>query len=115
MLYLCSVKQLKTKEDNIMTTTQNKAYQSLENLVTSRFNKKTLEKKLSQIFGENVTLIKVDDKELVGDYEFTFGVNNDKSELYGYGTIYYLPMRRGNESGHTIYVTEVFYEFERVK
>ena len=95
-----------------MTTNQNKAYQKIENLVTKRFNKKSLEKKLSQILGEDVRLIKVDEKELVGDYEFTFGVNNDKSELYGYGTIFYLPMRKGNISGDTIYVTEVFYEFE---
>ena len=95
-----------------MTENQNKAYQKIENLVTKRFNKKSLEKKLSQILGEDVRLIKVDEKELVGDYEFTFGVNNENSEMFGYGTIYYLPMRKGNESGDTIYVTEVFYEFE---
>ena len=54
-----------------MTENQNKAYQKIENLVTKRFNKKSLEKKLSQILGEDVRLIKVDEKELVGDYEFT--------------------------------------------
>lgn len=98
-----------------MTAKQLNAMTELEKLVTKRFTKKSLTQTLSKIFDEDIELIKVDSNELVGDYEFTIGVNNDKSELYGFGTIYYLPMRKGNETGDTIYVTEVDYEFEWVK
>lgn len=97
-----------------MTAKQTNAMTALENLVTRRFTKKSLTQALSKIFNEEIRLIKVDNDELVNDYEFTIGVNNDKSELYGFGTIYYLPMRKGSESGDTIYVTEVYYEFEWV-
>jgi hypothetical protein len=95
-----------------MTAKQTNAMTALENLVTKRFTKKSLTQTLSKIFDEDIRLIKVNADELVGDYEFTIGVNNDKSELYGFGTIYYLPMRKG--CGDTIYVTEVYYEFEWV-
>jgi hypothetical protein len=98
-----------------MTAKQTNAMTALEKLVTKRFTKKSLTQTLSKIFDEEIRLIKVSNDELVGDYEFTIGVNNDKSELYGFGTIYYLPMRKGNETGDTIYVTEVYYEFEWVK
>lgn len=85
----------------------------LEGLVGQRFNEQTLNKRLSKLFECEVKVEDISDKEdeLV-DYNFVFGFGNADSELYGYGDIYFLKMRREGFDGATFYVTEVNVDFE---
>lgn len=86
---------------------------ALESLVGSRFNKESLEKELSEIFGIEIVLddISRDDDEL-GDYNFLGGFDIPDRELYGFFDIYFLKMRRPGFDNADIYVTEVAIEFE---
>lgn len=86
---------------------------ALEDLVGRRFNKETLEAKLSEIFGHPATVedISKDDDELA-DFNLLSNLDNKEKDLYGYIDIYYLPMRREGFDGATWYITEVSYEFE---
>jgi hypothetical protein len=85
----------------------------LENLVSKRFNKETLETKLSEIFGVEAKVedISKDDDEL-SDFNYLTAFDNKDKGIYGYADIYFLPMRRTGFDGATFYVTEVGYEFE---
>ena len=85
----------------------------LEELVGQRFNEQTLNKRLSDLFQWDVKVEDISDKEdeLV-DYNFVFGFGDADSELYGFGDIYFLKMRREGFDGSTFYVTEVNVEFE---
>ena len=85
----------------------------LEDLVGKRFNKETLEAKLSEIFGHpaKVEDVSKDDDELA-DFNRITNCDNTETDIYGYADIYYLPMRREGFDGSTFYVTEVSYEFE---
>jgi hypothetical protein len=87
--------------------------EALENLVGRRFNKETLEAKLSEIFGieAKVEDISKDDDEL-SDFNYLTAFDNKDKGIYGYADIYFLPMRRTGFDGATFYVTEVGYEFE---
>ncbi len=85
----------------------------LEELVGKRFNEETLNKRLSDIFQWDVKVEDISDKEdELADYNFVFGFGNADSELYGYGDIYFLKMRREGFDGATFYVTEVNVDFE---
>ena len=86
---------------------------ALESLVGSRFNKESLEKELSEIFGIEIVLddISRDDDEL-GDYNFLGHFDIPKKELYGFFDIYFLKMRKPGFDNADIYVTEVAIEFE---
>ena len=85
----------------------------LEDLVGRRFNKETLEAKLSEIFGQPITVedISREDDEL-SDFNLLTEFGNADSELYGYVDIYYLPMRRAGFDEAVWYITEVSIEFE---
>ena len=85
----------------------------LEGLVGQRFNEQTLNERLSKLFQWDVKIEDISDKEdeLV-DYNFVFGFGDVDSELYGYGDIYFLKMRREGFDGSTFYVTEVNVDFE---
>jgi hypothetical protein len=87
--------------------------EALKNLVGRRFNKETLEAKLSEIFGikAKVEDISKDDDEL-SDFNYLTAFDNKDKGIYGYADIYFLPMRRTGFDGATFYVTEVGYEFE---
>jgi hypothetical protein len=87
--------------------------QVLETLVGQRFNEETLNKRLSDIFLWDVKVEDISDKEdELADYNFVFGFGNADSELYGFGDIYFLKMRREGFDGATFYVTEVNVDFE---
>ena len=85
----------------------------LEDLVGSRFNKESLEEKLTEIFGVPIVVddIHSDADELV-DYNFLGGFDIPERELYGYFDIYFLKMRRPGFDNADIYITEVAIEFE---
>jgi hypothetical protein len=87
--------------------------EALEDLVGRRFNKETLEAKLSEIFGieAKVEDISKDDDEL-SDFNYLTNFDIRAKGIYGYADIYFLPMRRTGFDGATFYVTEVGYEFE---
>ena len=86
---------------------------ALESLVGNRFNKESLEKELSEIFGIEIVLddISREDDELA-DYNFLGGFDIPEKELYGFFDIYFLKMRRPGFDNADIYVTEVAIEFE---
>ena len=85
----------------------------LEELVGQRFNEETLSHRLTDIFQWEVKVENISDKEdELADYNFVFGFGDIGSELYGYGDIYFLKMRREGFDGATFYVTEVNVDFE---
>jgi hypothetical protein len=85
----------------------------LEDLVGLRFNKKSLQKKLSEIFGTKIVLEDISKKEdELADYNFVGGFDIPDRELYGYFDIYFLKMRRPGFDGAKFYVTEVAIQFE---
>jgi hypothetical protein len=98
--------------------TQQETINFLESLVHSRFSLESLNKKLSDFFGEKVKVYNAsqgridngeDDDELA-DWNLMFGFESD--ELFVDGDIYFLPMRREGFDGATMYITEVGYEFQ---
>lgn len=93
----------------------------LEQLVHNRFSTESLNKKLSDFFGEpieveNNTQDRIEnldftcDEDLPADFNLMF--NLEREDQYGYFDIYMLPMRREGFDGSTMYITEVAYEFE---
>ena len=85
----------------------------LEELVGQRFNEETLNHRLTDIFQWEVKVEDISDKEdELSDYNFVFGFGDTDSELYGFGDIYFLKMRREGFDGATFYVTEVNVDFE---
>jgi hypothetical protein len=86
---------------------------ALEELVGQRFNKETLEAKLSTLFKQPITVedISREDDEL-SDYNLLTEFGNADSELYGYVDIYFLPMRKEGFDGAVWYITEIAVEFE---
>lgn len=85
----------------------------LESLVGSRFNKESLEKELSEIFGTTIVVedISKDDDEL-GDFNFIGSFDIPEKDLFGYFDIYFLKMRKPGFDGSDLYVTEIAIEFE---
>jgi len=85
----------------------------LESLVGNRFNKESLEKELSEIFGTTIVVedISRDDDEL-GDFNFIGSFDIPEKDLYGFFDVYFLKMRRPGFDDADIYVTEVAIEFE---
>ena len=85
----------------------------LESLVGSRFNKESLEKELTEIFGVPIVVedISKEDDELA-DYNLLGSFDIPERELYGYFDIYFLKMRRPGFDNADIYITEVAIEFE---
>jgi RNA binding exosome subunit len=103
------------------TERQKEVINFLENLVTQRFNEETLNKTLSDFFGEpieveNNTQLRIDnndfscEEDLPTDYNLMFNIETEDD--YGYFDIYMLPMRRAGFDYSTMYITEVGYEFE---
>lgn len=83
---------------------------ALESLVHRRFNKESLEKKLSDIFGQPITIeLGCEDIDYLPDWNYMFNVEND--EIGGDFDIYVLMHRNKDIWGNTMYVTEVGYEF----
>lgn len=96
-----------------MTKLQEQIATLLEVLVGQRFNEETLNKRLSDLFQWDIKVEDISDKEdELADYNFVFGFGNSDSELYGFGDIYFLKMRREGFDGSTFYVTEVNVDFE---
>lgn len=88
----------------------------LEALVGKRFNKETLEAKLTELFEYPITLSDVsrEDDEL-SDFNFLGGFDikyPNNVHLYGYFDVYFLKMRRAGWDDSDIYITEVAIEFE---
>ena len=85
----------------------------LEDLVQSRFNKETLQQRLTEIFGTTIELddISREDDELA-DFNFLGHFDIPEKDLYGYFDIYFLKMRRPGFDNADIYITEVAIEFE---
>lgn len=85
----------------------------LEDLVQSRFNKETLQQRLTEIFGTSIELddISREDDELA-DFNFLGHFDIPEKDLYGYFDIYFLKMRRPGFDNADIYITEVAIEFE---
>lgn len=86
---------------------------ALEDLVGQRFNKETLEAKLSTIFKEPITVedITKEDDELA-DHNLLFEFGRENNEVCGYVDLYFLPMRRAGFDGAIWYITEIAVQFE---
>ena len=98
--------------------TQQETINFLESLVHSRFSLESLNKKLSDFFGEKVEVYNAsqgridngeDDDELA-DWNLMFAIEHE--ELFVDADIYFLPMRREGFDGTTMYITEVGHEFQ---
>lgn len=93
-----------------MTEKQKNIVNSLEELVHSRFNKETLEKKLSEIFDEDIKIeLGYEDVEDFSDWDFMFSSTQD--EIGGDFDVYVLMHRNCDILGNTMYVTEIGYDF----
>ena len=81
----------------------------MEKLVHHRFSHKSLVAKLKEIFGVPIILYhdEPEANELLGDYCWGFAIGDN----FGVFEIYYLPHRRTDGNGNSIYVTEVGYSF----
>ena len=85
----------------------------LEYLVGSRFNKKSLEQKLTEIFGTDIELDDISwEEDELADFNFLGHFDIPEKELYGFFDIYFLKMRKPGFDGSDIYITEVAIEFE---
>lgn len=82
----------------------------LENLVHHRFNKETLEKKLTEIFDEDIHLeLGCEDVEYLSDWNYMFSC--EQEDIRGDFDIYVLMHKNRDCWNNTLYVTEVAYEF----
>jgi hypothetical protein len=86
---------------------------ALEELVGQRFNKETLEAKLSTLFKQPITVEDTsrEDDEL-SDYNLLAHFDNEETDLFGYVDIYFLPMRKEGFDEAIWYITEVAVVFE---
>lgn len=86
---------------------------ALEELVGQRFNKETLEAKLSTLFKQPITVedISREDDEL-SDFNLLTEFGNADTDLFGYVDIYFLPMRKEGFDGAVWYITEIAVQFE---
>jgi len=103
-----------------MTIKQKEAVEFLESLVYGRESIESLNKKISEHFGEEIEVYNSsqgridsgeDDDELV-DFNLMFNIEGEDNELSGYYDIYMLPMRREGFDGATMFITEIGWEFE---
>lgn len=93
-----------------MTPTQNKIRRQLNDLIHSRFNVSTLEKKLSNIFHEDIKL-ELSDNEDISDWNYIFESHNP---FYGgVFDIYFLKQQSVGFDKSDIYITEVNCEFDK--
>lgn len=87
--------------------------QKLERLVHKRFSVESLEKKLSEIFGGEEIHIELGyldvEDETASDWNYMF--TSEQDVIGGDFDIYVLMHRNKDNSGNTMYVTEVGYEF----
>lgn len=89
---------------------QYEVIQRLENLVHQRFNKKTLEEELSNIFNENIEIeLGYEDIEDLPDWNFMFASTN--KYIGGDFDVYVLMQKNKDNFNNTMYVTEVGYDF----
>jgi hypothetical protein len=83
---------------------------ALESLVHQRFNKESLEEKLSQIFNEKITIeLGCEDVEEFPDWNYMF--TSEQPIIGGDFDVYVLMQKNKDMLGNTMYVTEVGYEF----
>ena len=85
----------------------------LEQLVHNRFSVESLEKKLSEIFGGEEIHIELGyldvEDETASDWNYMF--TSEQDVIGGDFDVYVLMHRNKDNSGNTMYVTEVAYEF----
>jgi hypothetical protein len=83
---------------------------AMEELVHNRFNKESLEDKLSSIFNEPIKVeLGCEDVDYLGDWDYMFSCEND--EFGGDFDVYVLMHKNKDIQGNTMYVTEVSYDF----
>lgn len=83
---------------------------ALESLVHQRFNKESLEEKLSQIFNERITIeLGYEDVEEFPDWNYMF--TSEQPIIGGDFDVYVLMHKNNDMFGNTMFVTEVGYEF----
>jgi hypothetical protein len=93
----------------MLTDKQKEVISFLEGLVHGRYNLETLNKILSEFFGEDIKAEFVDND--CPDWNIMF--NSENEDTYGYYDIYVLKMKDvGHFSSADFYITEVAYEFE---
>jgi hypothetical protein len=100
--------------------TRKEIIEFLEKLVHGRESIESLNKKLSEYFGQKIEVYNAsqgridsgeDDDELC-DFNLMFAFESEDENANPVdGDIYFLPMRREGFDGATMYVTEVGYEF----
>jgi hypothetical protein len=95
----------------IKTEQHRQIARELEALVHHRFNIDTLNKKVSEILGEEVQL-ELGRLDVQDEPDWCYQWNSEQEETYGYYDIYVLMQRNEDWNGNTMYVTEVGYEFE---
>ena len=98
---------------DLSKTNKSKIIKALESLVGSRFNKKSLEAKLTEIFGASTKVANISKKDdELTDFNFMGEMKNDPIGLFGYFDIYFLKHRKVGHDGAEFLVTEVAYQFE---
>ena len=80
-------------------------------MVHRRFNIHTLNRAVSEILGENVSL-ELGRLDCENEPDWCYQWNSEKEDTYGYYDIYVLMQKGEDWNGNTMYVTEVGYEFE---
>ena len=99
-----------------MTRKQKEIALQLKNLVHQRFNKESLEEKLSEIFKEEIHIeFGYEDVEDFPDYNYMFSSDNEE---YGGDFDIYVLMHKNLQRdcfGNEMYVTEVGYDFSFVE
>jgi len=95
------------------TPEQSRIVSELEKLIGHRFNLETLQKKITKIFGCQITPItditREDDE--CSDYNLMFSCD-EQDERYGYFDLYFLPTRMVGDDAADKYITEIGYEFD---
>ena len=95
----------------IRNNTHRRIARDLEGLVHRRFNIHTLNRAVSEILGENVSL-EIGRLDCENEPDWCYQWNSEKEDTYGYYDIYVLMQKECDWNGNTMYVTEVGYEFE---
>jgi hypothetical protein len=89
---------------------QEQIISQLNGLVHNRFNKESLEKRLSEIFGEIITIeLGNEDVDYLMDWNYMF--TSEQEIIGGDFDIYVLMSKPNSTDSNTMYVTEIGYEF----
>ena len=94
---------------------QKKVVKILEDLVGSRFSLETLSKYLQGEFKLDAPMViedVTDGKDECDNSDYNLMCCLEKKDIFCDIDVYYLKLRKTDDNGNTIYITEVGYEFQ---